>query len=139
MPENKDAVQPEQLWASLTEPEKEACIFFAVSDWKTGVQKNYTESMGIDNQLLEDLVSKKIVETKPTWELFQELANQLKSETESIRSKMSDHLYRLQDSERTVLQDHDRYQSIAESKNETPRYHLSDFAFHEYIKSLDTE
>lgn len=137
MTETNDILKPEELWASLAEHEKEACIYFAVSDWKTGVGKDFTQAMGIEDKTLDELVNRKVLEAKPTWKMFGDLADGLKSEVEAIRIKMKDFTYSLKDSERTVLQDFDRFTSIAERKEETPRYHLSDFSFHEYLKSME--
>ncbi|MBI1864124.1 hypothetical protein HYS03_02880 [Candidatus Woesebacteria bacterium] len=134
MPENKDALQPAQLWETLSEPEREACIYFAISDWKTGVDKGYLDAMGLDNKDLEELTKRGVVEKKPTWQMFQGLADGLKNQAGAIKARMHENpLGGLDDDERTILQDFDRFQSIADRKNQEPRYHLADQKLHNYI------
>lgn len=137
MPETKDR-QPAELWETLSDPERGACIYFAVSDWKTGVGKDYLGAMGIEDKSLGELVKRGVVETKPTWRFFQDLADQLKDKAEAIKTRIhEDPLNRLEDDERQVLQDYDRYKMVADRKNEEPRYHLTNLDFHNYINETE--
>ena len=68
-----NATEPSQIWETLSEPEREACVYFAVSDWKTGVGKEYLDAMSIDEDNLAELVKRGVVEMKPTWKMFQDL------------------------------------------------------------------
>ncbi|SRR5258708_497333 len=141
MTENKETIQPEQVWASLSEPEQETCIYFAVSVWETGVGQNYIDGMGIENKELNSLIDRGIIETKPTWQLFQKQADQLRSKADAIRQRMNKDLLRAQltDDERKVLFDFDNYQKVADQKSEEPRYHLADQSLHNYIEELAKE
>ncbi len=123
MPETKDTIQPEQVWESLSEPEQEVCIYFGVSDWKTGVGRNYIEGMGIEDKELSGLLERKIVEAKPTWQLFQEQADLLKSETDAIKKRMHEDLIHIQltDDERKVLFDYDNYRKVADQKSDSAK------------------
>lgn len=134
MTENKDALQSAQLWETLSEPERKACIYFAVSDWKTGVDKGYLDAMGLENKNVEELTKRGVVEMKPTWQMFQGLTDNLRDQATAIKSRMHENpLAGLEDDERTILQDFDRFQSVADRKNQEPRYHLANQDFHNYI------
>ena len=138
MTETKDTFQPEQIWSGLSEPEQETCIYFSVSDWRTGVGRNYIEGMGIEDENLNNLVGQGIVETKPTWQLFQEQADQLQSEADTIRQRMNDdpiHV-ELTDDDRKVLFDYDNYRKVADQKSEEPRYRLASLKLHKYIEEI---
>ena len=138
MTENKDMRQPTELWTTLSDPEKEACIYFAVSDWKTGVGKDYLDAMGLDSKDIDELTKRGIVEKKPTWLMFQGLADDLRNQVDAIRARMHENpLGGIEEDERKILQDFDRYQSVADRKNQEPRYHLADLDFHNYINETE--
>lgn len=139
MTETHNTAQSEQLWQSLSEPNRETCIYFAVSDWRTGVAKDYLGAMGIVDDNLNELVGQGVVESKPTWKMFQDEADKLQAEVQGIRDKMKDHLYRLEDSERQVLNTYDNFTRVAERKSEEPRFRLADQNFHNYINTFQGE
>ena len=40
-----DSSNPQKLWKSLSDTEQEAVMAFGVSDWRTGVGKDYIDAM----------------------------------------------------------------------------------------------
>ncbi len=131
-----DTPQPEEVWTNLSEPEQEACVYFAVSEWSTGMEIEAVRAMGIEDEQLRQLVDKGIVAEKPTWLLFQELADGLESQAKAIRAfSEGDITYRFTENERDILNKYGRYKDIAARKPEEPRYRLTDFTFHDYINS----
>lgn len=140
MTEAKDLPRPDELWQSLSDRERIICVQFAVADWKIGVGEDYVNAVNIKVEDLNRLVERGVIETKPTWQFYQDLANQLKGTAEAIKSRLlEDPLSRLEDDERQILRDYDRYQSVAKRKNPEPRYHLSSLEFHDYIRTLGQE
>lgn len=128
-------IQPDQMWAAMSRPQQEASVYFAVSDWRTGVGRDYVDAMGIEGQILDSLVKQGIVESKPTWKMFQDEADKLNAEVQEIRGKMKDHFYQLQDTEREVLQAYNNFTTVAGYKSEKPRFRLADQRFHNYIRT----
>lgn len=139
MTENKD-IAPEQVWETLREPEQEVCVYFAVSDWKTGVGGDYLQAMGAGEEVVGELVKRGLVDKRPTWQFFQEQADLRKAKAEEIRERMhKDILSGLNDDERTLLNDYDRYKSVADRKNEEPRFRLMQEKFHNWINTTFSE
>lgn len=128
--------EPSQVWETLSDPEREACVYFAVSDWKTGVGKEYLTSMDISDETLAELVKRGVVEMKSTWKMFQDLADGLEGRANEIRKDILSPSFKLEDDEREILQSYDRYKSIAERKDEAPRYHLASEKLQDYIKQV---
>ena len=137
MPETKNNISPEEVWQSLSQQEKKVCIVFAVSDWGTGVEKEYLEFMEVEDKEIDELVKREILEKKPTWKIFQELAEQLEDEATKIKNR--DFSIKLSDNERKILQDHSRYVSVAKRKSEELRYRLINQEFHNYIDKMHRE
>jgi hypothetical protein len=140
MTEAKDLLQPDELWQSLSDRERIICVQFAVADWKIGVGEDYVDAMGIKGEDLDKLVERGVIEIKPTWQLYQDLANQLRGRAEVINSLLQENPFlELKDEDRKILRDYDRYQSVTGRKNPEPRYHLSSLEFHNYICTLGRE
>jgi hypothetical protein len=135
MGEDETRSTAEHLWGSLTDVEKDACVYFAVSDWRTGVDKGYIEAMGIEEDILNKLVGQGLVETKPNWKLYQDLADQMRAQVQAIRDRLRQN-YSLgyTDEERQLLTEYDRFETIAKRKDEKPRYHLADQKIHNFIR-----
>lgn len=128
---------PQKLWESLSEIEQEAVMSFGVSDRRTGVGKDYVDAMGISGQQLEDLIAKGLLETKPTWKMFQDEAEKLAPQVSAIRERMKDYTYKLETEERQTLSTYENFTSVASRKSEEPRYHLADPKFHEFVGNLE--
>lgn len=140
MTEQDNPASLEQIWGSLTDTEKEACIYFAVSDWRTGVDSRYTDAMGIEPGTLSDLISRGLVETKPTWKLYQDLADGLRDQANELRERLKQNfLAKYSDDERTILEEFSRFEMIANRKDENPRFHLADQKIHNFIRDTCSE
>jgi len=93
--------------------------------------------MGINGQQLDELVTKGLLETKSTWQMFQDEAEKLVPEVSAIRERMKDFTYKLQEEERRTLSTYENFTSVAGRKSEEPRYHLTDPKFHNFIGTLE--
>jgi len=123
-----------QAWGSLKEEEKYACVVFAVSDGGSGVAEDYLEWVGVDEQILETLQNKGVIESKPTWQFFQDMADDLEYEAKKIEDNLwNDPDCTLNDEETGILEEYLRCQEIADEREETPKFYLSDENFQQYI------
>ncbi len=135
MTERKDKLSSAQLWQTLSEPEKMACVYFAVYDSGTGVGKT---SMDIDDKSLEELTRRGVIENKPKWQMFQGFADGLRDRVSAIKSKMyGDPSAGLKDNERIILQDFNEFQNEADKKDTEPWYHLTNQEFLNYVKKQE--
>ena len=134
--DTEKSLEPDKLWETLSSSQQEACTYFAVSHWGSGVDEEYLDAMGIDKKDIDELVKRDVVDKKPTWEFFQEMADGKRGKVESIRSKKEkDVLYKLDSKEKTILNDFDSIQRVVDSKNNAPRFRLKKKNFHDYIKN----
>jgi hypothetical protein len=93
-------------WKSLSKDAKEAALFLAAAEPRTGVDQQYFVSMGIPNvaQVLEELVNQGFVEVLDIKEIAQQFIDQNRNEVEKIQECMrNDFKYRMSDQERSLL------------------------------------
>lgn len=134
MPEQNDQPSFEQAWESFNEKDKETIENFAVSDWKSGVSEGLLKGMDVDRESLNQLIKRGVIETKPNWQFFQILADELRDTAVLIENRMkADSFSGLNDDESEILRQYHSYSDMAKRKNEEPRYRLVDNKFHNHV------
>ena len=134
MPEQNDQPSFEQAWDTFTEKDKETIQNFAVCDWKSGVSEGLLKGMDVDRESLNELIKRGVIETKPNWQFFQILADELRDTAIPIEDRMkADPFSGLNDDEREILRQYHSYSDMAKRKNEEPRYRLVDKNFHNHV------
>jgi hypothetical protein len=128
---------PEKLWASLSDAEKETCIYFAVADWASGVDANYVEAMGTTQDQLGALVAKGVVDKRTGPEFAQEWLDQHRAEIEALEGRVKDYLHfkplSPDESRFSSLVRNAQYRAEQTGGDTEPRYRLKQKQFHDYI------
>lgn len=131
---------PQEAWQTLSESQQKTCITFAVSHWRTGVDKDYLDAMGVTDRDTEELQKRGVLDVRPGWQFFQEFVDEHKDEVTKMRQKFHDNpLERMTEDERNLLNEFGRYESVANRRNETLRYRLADEKLHNFINDSFAE
>lgn len=140
MSEQKDQLSFEQVWDTFTEKDKKTIENFSITDWRPGINEGLLKSLEIDRESLNELIKRGVIETKPNWEFFQILADELREAAVPLEDRMkSDPFSKLNDDEREILRQYHTYSDVAKRKNEEPRYRLIDKKFHDHVYETHTE
>ncbi len=138
MPHEAPQRNLDEIWASLSEEEQKACLYFCVGDWSSGYGIDDLKAMDIGDGQLSSLIDKGIVQKGTLLQYAQELMDRERVRYQEIRARMKVDLladFQYTDEEIKVVNDYDRRKSIVQGASTTKRYRLLSQKFHDWVKS----
>ncbi len=137
----------DSLLSTLTEPERRACDVIAiVGPEEFGLTSDILTGLKVEDEALNSLVEKDLLESKPVWEFHEEFLNKYKEAIEFIKNKKTS---RINDpngsnclcpySDRWWLNTCRISQSIVDDQSSTPSYRLKDSGLRKYLKKLSQQ
>lgn len=133
----------EEMFASLDEAQREACMVLSASDWQSGVGEDYFQAMGVSKDTVVELVGKGIIQHGEDRQFVREWVKENRTRVETIRAEMQADLlhYKLSEEDRRILNEYDRQNAILNNKQPSePRYRLITQKFSDFVTSqIDEE
>ncbi len=131
----QEQLSPEEIWQTLSDSQKEVCVYLSVSEWSSGVDKNYLDTMGLERGDVEELKKRGIVDVRAGWEFAQEFLDKNRDRIEEAEARLRSTDVKLTDDDRSFLGTIRNKRRVLENRKEEPRYRLAEETFHKFVES----